>query len=81
VLAVTRNRDGAEVLNTNRILIADIDLPELREPTTGGLLRRLFRRSQTGSAPSSARIWPPLADDVGSSTPVTNTRSPAATAR
>jgi hypothetical protein len=44
VLAVTRNRYGAEVLNTDRVLIADVDLPELREPAAGGLLRRLFRR-------------------------------------
>jgi hypothetical protein len=57
VLAVTRNRYGAEVLNTDRVLIADVDLPQLREPTAGGLLRRLFRRrtTETGPAPQ-----PPL---------------------
>jgi hypothetical protein len=43
-LVVTRNRYGAEVLNTDRILIADIDLPEL-ERKREGVLRRLFRRS------------------------------------
>src|SRR5262249_27184930 len=42
-LVVTRNRYGAEVLNTDRVLIADVDLPEL-EARTDGLLRRLFRR-------------------------------------
>jgi hypothetical protein len=44
LLVVTRNRYGAEILNTDRVLIADVDLPEL-EGTTGGLFRRLFRRS------------------------------------
>ena len=29
LFAVTRNRYGAEVLNTERVLIADVDLPEL----------------------------------------------------
>jgi hypothetical protein len=43
-VVVTRNRYGAEVLNTDRVLIADVDLPEMREPAAGGLLRRLFRR-------------------------------------
>jgi hypothetical protein len=42
---VTRNRYGAEVLNTDRLLIADVDLPELEDPGGGGLLRRLFGRS------------------------------------
>lgn len=51
VLAVTRNRYGAEVLNTDRILIADVDLPQMREPTAGGLLRRLFRRSAEPGPP------------------------------
>jgi hypothetical protein len=43
-VVVTRNRYGAEVLNTDRLLIADIDLPELENRTAGGLLRGLFRR-------------------------------------
>ncbi|WP_020521486.1 hypothetical protein [Catelliglobosispora koreensis] len=43
-LAVTRNRYGAEVLNTDRLLIADIDLPELEDQAGDGWLRRLFRR-------------------------------------
>jgi len=42
-VAITRNRYGAEVLNTDRILIADVDLPYLSAPATGGLFRRLFR--------------------------------------
>lgn len=45
-LVITRNRYGAEILNTDRVLIADIDLPELAdeaEPVAGGgLLSRLF---------------------------------------
>jgi len=41
VAAVTRNRYGVEVLNTDRVLIADVDLPGL-DPA-GHLLRRLFR--------------------------------------
>lgn len=45
VFAVTRNRYGAEVLNTDRLLIADVDLPELERTTGGGVLRRMFRRS------------------------------------
>jgi hypothetical protein len=40
-LVITRNRYGAEVLNTDRLLIADVDLPETRERASGGLLRRL----------------------------------------
>jgi hypothetical protein len=51
VLVLTRNRYGAEILNTDRILIADVDLPELEEPTSDGLLRRMFRRSSTPADP------------------------------
>jgi hypothetical protein len=51
VLAVTRNRYGAEVLNTDRILIADVDLPEMHKATAGGLLRRLFRRRTAETGP------------------------------
>jgi hypothetical protein len=43
-LVVTRNRYGAEVLNTDRILIADIDVPELQRRAGGDVLRRLLRR-------------------------------------
>lgn len=55
-LVVTRNRYGAEVLNTDRVLIADVDLPEL-EPTGGGPLRRLFHRSADVADPFAE---PPL---------------------
>jgi hypothetical protein len=51
-LVVTRNRYGAEVLNTDRVLIADVDLPEL-EGSTGGLLRRLFRRPAADTDPQA----------------------------
>jgi hypothetical protein len=50
-LAVTRNRYGAEILNTDRLLIADVDLPELQGRTSGGLLRRLFRRQPPAADP------------------------------
>ncbi len=48
-LVVTRNRYGAEVLNTDRVLIADVDLPVRAAPTAGGWLRRLFRRPGAGT--------------------------------
>jgi hypothetical protein len=51
VFVVTRNRYGAEVLNTDRILIADVDLPELAGPTLVGRLRRLFRRDPPTTDP------------------------------
>jgi hypothetical protein len=51
VLVVTRNRYGAAVLNTDRILIADIDLPELERWAVGGLRRRVFRRSTPEAEP------------------------------
>jgi hypothetical protein len=50
-LVVTRNRYGAEILNTDRLLIADVDLPELQEPAQGGVLRRLFRRTPPVAVP------------------------------
>jgi hypothetical protein len=53
VMVITRNRYGAEVLNTDRVLIADIDLPELAEPAAGGLLRRMFRRSTPPTDPGA----------------------------
>jgi len=53
-LVVTRNRYGAEVLNTDRLLIADIDLAEPLRPE--GLLRRLFRRRPAASGPDPARV-------------------------
>jgi hypothetical protein len=52
LFAVTRNRYGAEVLNTERVLIADVDLPELDMPA-GGLLRRLFRRTPADTDPQA----------------------------
>jgi hypothetical protein len=51
-LVVTRNRYGAEILNTDRILIADIDLPGLAERVARNLLRRLFGRSSAGPHPA-----------------------------
>jgi phage baseplate assembly protein W len=53
VLAVTRNRYGAEILNTDHVLIADVDLPEMREPSAGGMLRRLFGRRAAETEPPS----------------------------
>ncbi len=53
VVIVTRNRYGAEILNTDRVLIADVDLPELEQRPAGGLLRRLFRRSEPDDDASS----------------------------
>lgn len=53
IAAITRNRYGAAVLNTDAMLIADVDLPT--EPAdqssagSGGLLGRLFGRGRTGS--------------------------------
>lgn len=43
---ITRNRYGAEILNTDRVLIADVDLPELEARSARGFLRGLFRRNQ-----------------------------------
>ena len=62
-LVVTRNRYGAEVLNTDRILIADIDLPELEERAGGDVLRRLFRRS--APAPDPAAEPAPVVERLG----------------
>jgi hypothetical protein len=50
VFVITRNRYGAEILNTDRLLIADVDLPELEgRRTFGGFLRRLFGRTPDDS--------------------------------
>lgn len=53
IAAITRNRYGAAVLNTDAVLIADIDLSEeparQRSAGGGGLLGRLFGRGRTGS--------------------------------
>jgi hypothetical protein len=51
VFVLTRNRYGAEVLNTDRVLIADVDLPELEEPAADGWLRRVLRRSAPRTDP------------------------------
>lgn len=54
---VSRNRYGAEVLNTDLFLIADIDLPdESRDSGGGGLLSRLLgrRRPTPGLGPPAA---------------------------
>ncbi|HEX5995286.1 MAG TPA: hypothetical protein VFY84_09120 [Jiangellales bacterium] len=62
-LVVTRNRYGAEVLNTDRILIADVDLPELEKRAGGDLLRRLLRRS--APAPDPAAEPAPVVERLG----------------
>jgi hypothetical protein len=53
LLIVTRNRYGADVLNTDRMLIADIDLPELEYSRDDGWLRRLFRRGPAPAVPTT----------------------------
>jgi hypothetical protein len=59
VVIVTRNRYGAEILNTDRVLIADVDLPEL-QPPAGGVFRRFFRRSEAVDDPL---VVPPVVLD------------------
>ena len=54
IVVVTRNRYGAEVLNTDRLLIADIDLPELEFATAGGLFGRLFGRRRAAETDPAA---------------------------
>jgi hypothetical protein len=54
VFVVTRNRYGAQVLNTDRLLIADVDLPDLG--SSGGLLRRMFRRPADPTAEPPAVV-------------------------
>jgi hypothetical protein len=61
-LVVTRNRYGADVLNTDRVLIADIDIPELAQ-RTDGLLRRLFGRSTPEPDPTAEP--PPVVERLG----------------
>jgi hypothetical protein len=63
VLVVTRNRYGAEILNTDRILIADVDLPELAAPTAGNVLRRMFRRPPARADPLTQP--PPVVERLG----------------
>ncbi|MBX6748430.1 MAG: hypothetical protein IRY85_01970 [Micromonosporaceae bacterium] len=53
-IVVTRNRYGAEILNTDRLLIADIDLIEPVQPE--GLLRRLLGRRPAGPTVDPARM-------------------------
>lgn len=60
-LVITRNRYGAEVLNTDRVLIADVDIPDLGRPS-GGFFRRLFGRSHPA---------PPAGGPAGEPAPVT----------
>ena len=43
---ITRNAYGCDVLNTDRIVFIDVDLPELPRPAGPGLLARLFGRSK-----------------------------------
>lgn len=52
-LVVTRNRYGAEVLNTDRVLIADVDISELDHPAGGSFLRRLFKRPTAETDPAA----------------------------
>lgn len=47
---ITRNRYGAAVLNTDAVLIADVDVAEARTRTMSGLLGRLFGRPSTPAA-------------------------------
>ena len=56
-VVLTRNRYGAEILNTDRLLIADIDIPELDRRRGGRVLGRLFRRSQAADDPP---VEPPV---------------------
>lgn len=51
---VTRNRYGAEVLNTDAVLIADVDLPESTPRSTpgSGRLSRLLGRGRREAAPT-----------------------------
>lgn len=53
---VTRNRYGAEVLNTSEVLIADVDLsePTSESGSGGGVLARLFGRRQHNPAPAES---------------------------
>jgi len=55
IAAVTRNRYGALVLNTERVLFADIDQPR----PAGGFLKRLFSkaRSPVDVILESTRVW------------------------
>lgn len=51
VAAVTRNRYAARVLNTERVLVADVDIPQPEAPepapkARGGRLSRLFGRAE-----------------------------------
>jgi hypothetical protein len=50
---VTRNRYGVEVLNTDAVVIADIDLPE---PPRAGVLSRLFSRGTRPDPADDARV-------------------------
>jgi hypothetical protein len=59
-LVITRNRYGAEILNTDRLLIADIDLPELERPAR--VRRWPFRRP----APTPSSVEPaPVVERLG----------------
>lgn len=61
---VTRNRYGAEVLNTDRVLIADVDLPPAAG-TPGGLLGRLLGRRSQDSGAEDARREQVALDRIG----------------
>ncbi len=51
ILVVTRNRYGADILNTDRVVIADIDLAELQEPRRRR--RWAFWRASTEDDPAA----------------------------
>lgn len=51
-LVVTRNRAGAQVLNTDRIAFVDVDLPERSDSWLG----KLFSRKSSGPEPLAAAL-------------------------
>jgi hypothetical protein len=51
IALITRNSYGCQVLNTDRVMFVDIDLPEGKR--SGGLLSRLFRKAPVSSQPET----------------------------
>lgn len=49
--ALTRNNYGAEVLNAESLMMADLDLPEPARPASPSLIARLFGRKPAQAAP------------------------------
>lgn len=56
VAVITRNRYGAEVLNTDTLLIADVDFPPPRKAAPAGLWSRLRSRGQQPQEASSPSV-------------------------